>query len=127
MIEIVREEEGTLDKPECWNLPEKRSYWGCFGHDIEPKRKWFQRPIPREPVWRYLFYTKEDAEASAAIPSAKWQWNKEPARQVKLADAMRRARVSGSLGIAVKSYQNGQWAIVKKYPGGVPLPEWELE
>lgn len=119
-------------KPEWVELPEKASYWACFGLDTDgpkPKRRsLFKRKLEtkeRKPFgWSVLFYTKEDAEAYAASEKPfGWEWNGREAQEVSLSAAMLRARQKHRLGVDVDAYKDGKWVIVKRYLANVPLPE----
>lgn len=123
MIEL--EEPGVSAKPDWLELPGKSSYWACLGQDIKPPRKWWQREVAPERYWRRLCYSKEDAEAYAAIPVDTWKWDGLPARQFTLADTMFEVRRDGDMGVRVMSYRYGAWHIVKEYPADVPLPDCE--
>lgn len=131
-MSIEIEEPGVRAMPECWNLPEKSSYWSCVGDCVPPPPKhWWDRKHPKEKeaIWSTLSYTKEDAEANAFRLNGKfeWVWDGMPAREFNLSDAMRAARLRGRKGVMVESYIDGEWRVVKKYLAGVPLPMEERE
>lgn len=109
-------------------VPEKRLLWTCWGN--YPKPKWHQRLKNKPPArrWKTLFTSKQEAEAHASIPhESGWVWDGKEARYTSLDDTMMNARRLGLLGVKVKSYQNGQWIEIARYPADVPLSERELE
>jgi hypothetical protein len=126
------DEPKVTDQPSWLDLPDKESYWTCFGNERTPpkisfwariKKKFKNEPHKEPNLWRVLYYSKEDAEASASQPNEYWVWNKRPAKPELLSEAMFEARTKGDKGVAVLSFQEGEWKIVKRYPVDIPLPE----
>jgi len=91
----------------------RRTWWGGT--------RQVEEPLDRSSVWLHLYYTQEEAEATAVLPNKYWIWNKKPAIPRLLKDSMREAREDDLRGVRVRSWQGGKWVTVKEYPAEIPL------
>jgi len=113
------------EKPSWLELPESEklshTYWVCYGTSINLET------TPRESRCFIIFHSKEETEADACCKCENWIWDKKPAQPTTLKETMFDARSKGLLGVKVKGYVDGKWAILKFYPADVPLPLSELD
>ena len=111
-------------KPSWLELPdeEKQShtYWVCYGKNINLDS------VPKSDRWKFIYHSKEQAEAAACRKNDCWVWDGEPASSVYLKNVMFKARSGGHLGVKIRGYDNGEWKILKVYPVDVPLEEDKL-
>lgn len=116
----MNEAPGTTAQPAWLELPEKSEYWACSGNDAGAVDG-----TPSKAVWRILSYSKEDAEAYVCIPRSDWRWDRKPAKRFSLQETMDEVRRNGDLGVRIRSFQDGEWRVVKQYHACEPLREIE--
>lgn len=118
-------EAQTIEKPD-W-FPEEASeveerpdiVWSCYG-EFDPDL--FRAATGKTESWDTVFPTAEEAEAhSATEPGPGWRWDRQPASNELLLDALKAARFQGRLGVRIKAFRNGQWITLREYPAGEPL------
>jgi hypothetical protein len=95
--------------------PKMSEYWGCMGT--------FTEKGDSTPAYLNLFYSREDAEAHACVPSEFWVWDRRPARKTSLKATLSAARRDGELGVQVRAFVGGSWQVVHTYLSCEPLPE----
>jgi len=96
--------------------PEELRVWVAMGHShLGPELK------PVGARWMGVFRSKDEAEASACVPSEIWTWDGNPAKTTTLAEVMLRARRGGLAGVALRGFRDGEWVTLKEWRADQPI------